>query len=98
MSITVNLYYTGKNGSARKFAEEMVASGIVDAVRAEEGNERYEYFFPMEDPETVLLIDRWRDQAAIDFHHKSEMMTQIAALRDKYGLRLKVERYVEETR
>ena len=98
MSITVNLYYTGKNGSARKFAEEMVASGIVDAVRAEEGNERYEYFFPMEDPETVLLIDRWRDQAAIDFHHKSEMMTQIAALRDKYGLRLKVERYVEETK
>ena len=98
MSITVNLYYTGKNGSARKFAEEMVASGIVDAVRAEEGNERYEYFFPMEDPEAVLLIDRWRDQAAIDFHHKSEMMTQIAALRDKYGLRLKVERYVEETK
>lgn len=48
MSITVNLYYTGKNGSARKFAEEMVSSGIVAAVRAEEGNERYEYFFPMD--------------------------------------------------
>ena len=46
MSITVNLYYTGKDGSARRFAEEMVASGVVDAVRAEEGNERYEYFFP----------------------------------------------------
>lgn len=41
MSITVNLYYTGTNGNARKFAEEMVASGIVEAVRAEEGNERY---------------------------------------------------------
>ena len=96
MSITVNLYYTGKGGNARKFAEEMVASGIVDAVRAEEGNEKYEYFFPMDDPETVLLIDRWRDQEAIDFHHKSEMMSQIATLRDKYKLRLKVERYVDE--
>ena len=96
MSITVNLYYTGKNGSARRFAEEMVASGLVDAVRAEEGNERYEYFFPMDDPETVLLIDRWRDQAALDFHHKTEMMKKIAELRDKYGLRLRVERYQEE--
>lgn len=96
MSITVNLYYTGTNGNARKFAEEMMASGIVDAVRAEEGNERYEYFFPMEDRETVLLIDRWRDQEALDFHHKSPMMAQIAELRDKYKLRLKVERYVEE--
>ncbi|MBE5774636.1 MAG: antibiotic biosynthesis monooxygenase [Clostridiales bacterium] len=95
MSITVNLYYTGSNGSARKFAEEMVSSGLVDLVRAEEGNERYEYFFPMDDPETVLLIDRWRDQAAIDFHHKSPMMAQIAVLRDKYKLRLRVERYTD---
>lgn len=96
MSITVNLYYTGTNGSARQFAEEMVSSGIVEAVRAEEGNERYEYFFPMDDPETVLLIDRWRDQDAIDFHHKSTMMAQIAQLRDKYKLRLRVERYIDE--
>ena len=98
MSIIVNLYYTGTNGSARKFAEEMVASGVVAAVRAEEGNERYEYFFPMDDPETVLLIDRWRDQAALDFHHKSPMMAQIAQLREKHKLRLRVERYVDAPR
>ena len=95
MSITVNLYYPGKNGSARKCAEEMTASGIVDLVRAEEGNERYEYFFPMDDPDTVLLIDRWKDQAALDFHHETEMMKQIAQLREKYGLKIRVERYVE---
>ena len=98
MAITVNLYYTGKDGAARKFAEEMVASGVVAEVRAEEGNLRDEYFFPMEDPETVLLIDQWRDQAALDFHHKSPMMAKIAALRDKYHLRLRVERYTEETK
>lgn len=96
MSITINLYYTGKNGSARRFAEEMVATGVVEAVRAQEGNERYEYFFPMDDPETVLLIDRWRDQAALDIHHKSPMMADIARLRDKHKLRLRVERYVDE--
>ena len=96
MSIIVNLYYTGKDGNARKFAEEMTTRGIVDAIRAEEGNERYEYFFPMEDAETVLLIDRWKDQEALDIHHKSEMTKQIAELRDKYKLHLRVERYVEE--
>ena len=97
MSLTIHLYYTGKNGSARKFAEEMVSSGLVEQVRAEAGNEAYEYFFPMDDPETVLLIDRWRDQAALDAHHHSEMMPQIAALREKYKLRLRVERYTEES-
>ena len=29
MSITVNLRYTGTNGSARAFAEEMISSGTV---------------------------------------------------------------------
>ena len=91
--ITVNLYYTGTDGSARTFAEEMVQSGTVAAIRAEDGNVRYEYFFPMEDPETVLLIDQWRDQAAIDAHHASPMMGQIAALREKYDLHMRVERF-----
>ena len=40
----------------------MTESGLVNKIRAEEGNERYEYFFPLDDPESVLLIDRWRDQ------------------------------------
>ena len=94
--ITVNIYYTGKNGAARTFAEEMIRSGVVSAIRAEEGNLRYEYFFPMEDPETVLLIDRWRDQEAIDAHHASPMMGQIAALREKYELHMKVERFLSD--
>ncbi|MCI9010661.1 MAG: antibiotic biosynthesis monooxygenase [Clostridia bacterium] len=95
MSITLHLYYTGENGAARKFAEEMVASGLADRVREEDGNERYEYFFPMDDSETVLLIDRWKDQAALDFHHKSEWMPKIAELRTKYRLKLKVEKYTQ---
>ena len=94
--ITVNLYYTGVNGAARRFAEEMTARGVVDAIRAEEGNLRYAYFFPMEDPETVLLIDQWRDQAAIDAHHASPMMGQIAALREKYDLHMRLERFVSD--
>ena len=94
--ITVNLYYTGKNGAARAFAEEMVQSGVVSAIRAEDGNLRYAYYFPMDDPETVLLIDQWRDQAAIDAHHVSPMMGQIAALREKYDLHMKVERFTSD--
>lgn len=94
MAITVNLRYTGVNGNARKFAEEMVESGTVAAIRAEEGNLRYEYYFPMDDPETVLLIDSWTDQEAIDVHHASPMMATIAALREKYDLHMTAERYV----
>ena len=92
MSITVNIYYTGENGNARKFAEEMIQSGTVDRIRSENGNLRYDYFQPFDDPETVLLIDQWTDQKAIDVHHASPMMQTISELREKYGLKMKVER------
>ena len=49
MSITVNILYTSTNGQARKFAEEMVERNIVKAIRAEEGNEKYDYYFPLEE-------------------------------------------------
>ena len=94
MAITVNLRYSGKDGAARNFAEEMTASGTVAAIRAEEGNLRYEYYQSLDDPETVLLIDSWEDQAAIDAHHASPMMATIAALREKYDLHMTVERFV----
>ena len=94
MAITVNLRYSGTGGNARTFAEEMMSSGTVDKIRAEKGNLRYEYYVSLDDPETVLLIDSWMDQIAIDVHHASPMMATIAALREKYDLHMTVERYM----
>lgn len=96
MSITVNLYYTGVNGNARKFVNEMESSGTANAIRNEEGNERYDYFISVKDNETVLLIDSWRDQEAIDAHHATPMMDKIIELRNKYDLHMKVERYYSD--
>ena len=95
MAFTIHIYYTGENGSAGKFAEEMRESGLVDRIRAERGNLRYEYFVPMDDPETVLLIDAWENEEALAFHHKSPMMKEIAALRKKYRLKMRVQRFTE---
>lgn len=97
MAITINIYYHGKNGNARRFAEEMVSSGIVDDIRAENGNLKYHYYFPMEDAETVLLIDSWESQEALDRHHATPMMQEIIRLREKYDLHMEVERYISDS-
>lgn len=96
MSITVNLRYKGENGSAKKFASEMISSGTVDAIRNEAGNLRYEYYQSLDDPETILLIDSWKDQGSIDVHHASPMMKTIMELREKYDLHMTVERYISD--
>ena len=94
--ITINIYYKGENGNAKRFADEMTKSGLVDEIRNEEGNLGYSYFFSSDDPDVVLLIDKWGDQAAIDAHHSSPMMQDILRLREKYDLSMKVERFVSE--
>ena len=83
MSFSMNLYYKGGNGSARAFVQEMVSSGIVDEIRCMDGYE------------TVLLIDTWRDQKALDEYHASPLMDAVARLREKYDLHMKAERYTE---
>ena len=96
MAITINIYYHGKNGNAKRFAEEMLSSGIVGRIRAEKGNLKYEYFMPFDDAETVLLIDSWENQEALDIHHATPMMKEIIILREKYNLTMKVERFVSD--
>ena len=84
--LVINIRYTGENGAARKYVEEMEKSGIADRIRAIEGCIGYEYFVPANDPEGVLLIDTWEDQAALNRYHSSPAMTEASALREKYNL------------
>lgn len=94
MTVTFNLYYSGKNHAAQQFAKEMEASGIADQIRSLDGNLRYEYFQPLNDPETILLIDSWADKSILDRYHNSPVMAQVAKLRDKYDLHMKAESYI----
>ena len=84
--LTINIRYTGEYGSAKKYVEEMESSGIAAKIRAIEGCLRYDYFFPADDPEGLLLIDEWADQEALNRYHSSPVMQEAAALREKYKL------------
>ena len=101
MAITVNLRYTGKKGAAQAFAREMISSGTVEKIRAEKGNLRYEYYLPFDEAadnenDTILLIDSWENQQAIDLHHATPMMKTIAELREKYDLHMTIERFISD--
>lgn len=92
--LTINIYYRGKD--AIDFMKEMESSGIADEIRKKDGCLRYDYFIPVNEDNTVLLIDSWSDQTALDEHHKSDLMPRIAKLRDKYDVHMTVERYISE--
>ena len=70
-----------------------VARRVPDGYISAHANQARIDRFPLDDPETILLIDRWRNQEALDRHHESPMMKQIAELREKYDLHMTFERY-----
>lgn len=97
MSLTIDIYYTDENGNARKFAEEMEQSGTASAIKAEKSNLKYEYFYPVNDKEIVLIIGSRENQEAIDVYHTTPMINKIIMeLRDKYNLHMRVERDVSD--
>ena len=91
--LTVIIKYMGKDNNPKKFMEEMINSGIVDAIRKEKGNIRYEYFLPIDD-NSVILIDSWENQEALDIHHHLPLMKTISDLRNKYDLHMEVDKYI----
>lgn len=91
MTLTINILYKGKD--SKKFAKEMTEKGIVDRIRAQKGNIRYEYYQSLEREDEILLVDIWQSQEALDIHHQSPMMTEIMQLREKYDVRMEVHKY-----
>ena len=53
------------------------AKELIEKSRAEEGNIFYTLNVSVNDPSTLVFIENWKDQAAIEFHNKSEHFTGI---------------------
>lgn len=96
MTLTFLLTYRGENGRALEFVDAMEQSGLATTIRQRSGNLRYDYFSSLSDPKTVLLVDSWADQEALDAHHASPQMAEIIALREKYDLRMTAERLISD--
>lgn len=93
MGVTLNVYYRGTGGSAKRFVEEMESSGTLSRIRAENGNIGYEYYLSIEDPDTVLLVEHWASREALDAHSVSPNMRSVAAMKERLGLQSVIEVY-----
>ena len=93
MNVVINVHYRGSGGSVRRFVEDMVSEGVLEAVRAEDGCIGYEYFVSFDDPDSMVLIEHWRDEAALEAHARSENMKRTGSLKDRHSLSATVEKF-----
>ncbi|MBR5620149.1 MAG: antibiotic biosynthesis monooxygenase [Clostridia bacterium] len=91
--IVLNVTYKCKPEMREEFLERIMTEGIDDAVRAEDGNLKYDYYFPADDTQELLLVEKWRDADALAAHPQQPHMQKLGALKAEFVDETIIERF-----
>ena len=78
--------YRAKPGCAKKFVDELEASGTADAVRKENGCIRYDYYYSAKNESTVFLFEEWESETHQQVHLTQPHMATLKQVKEAYIL------------
>jgi len=93
-NLILHVYYSCKPGMAPAFVQALKDSGLQGKVRAEDGCLQYDYHISCEEADTVVLLEKWRDTAALDAHLAQPHMALIGAVKEQYVTSTRLEKYL----
>ena len=93
-NIILHVYYMCKAGQADTFVQALKSGGLQAAVQAEDGCMQYDYHVSCERADTVVLLEKWREAAALEKHMGQPHMTDIRALKEQYVEETRIEKYL----
>ena len=76
--------YVAKEGMREKFVEELENNGTADAVRAEDGCIRYDYYYSAKDENVLFLFEEWECEEKQQIHLGQPHIANIKAAKEKY--------------
>lgn len=91
--IVLNVTYKCKEGMRERFLEAVNAEGLAAASRAEEGNIKYDYYFPESSSDELLLVEKWRDADAFTFHCDQAHFKRLGELKGEFVNETVLEKY-----
>ena len=92
-NVILHVYYYCKPGMAEAYVRALKESGLQTKVRAEDGCIQYDYTLSLEEPDTVVLLEKWRDGAALAAHMQQPHMETLRELKSRFALDTVIERY-----
>lgn len=91
--IVLNVTYRCKPDMRDAFLERIMAEGIDEACRAEKGNLKYDYYYPVDGGDELLLVEKWQDAAALKAHSETPHFARLGAIKPEYVIDTVVERF-----
>lgn len=71
-------------GKREAFLAKMKETGVLDAIRAEDGFLKYDYYLSEKDPEELLLLEQWETKQHQQIHMGQPHMDQMRTFKDDY--------------
>ena len=92
-NIILHVTYTCKPGKAMEFVSALKEAGLQKAVQSEDGCMQYDYHISCEVPDTVVLVELWRDKEAVKVHAEQPAFAEISKIKDEYVLNTDLQRF-----
>ena len=91
----LNVTYKCKPGMREDFLKAIRTEGLDDASRHESGNIKYDYYYAADEPDELLLVEKWRDDEAIKAHNQEPHFRRLGELKSNYVNETVIERYTK---
>ena len=80
LKLSVN--YFAKPGRREEFLRRVVESGILTAIRAEDGCLGYDYYLSCQDEDEILLLEAWESKEKQQIHMAQEHMKRLMDIKN----------------
>ena len=81
---TIYVKFTCLPQKREGFIEKVKESGVLDAIRAEDGCHRYDYYLSEKDPNVLLLIEQWETKEHQQIHLTQPHMDTLRSFKGDY--------------
>jgi quinol monooxygenase YgiN len=71
-------------GKREGFIKKVKETGVLDAIRAEDGCIKYDYYLSEKDPEEILLIEQWESKNHQQVHLEQPHMDTLRSFKNDY--------------
>lgn len=81
---TIQVVFKCFDGKRESFVERVKAEGVLDAIRAEDGCHRYDYYYSEADANELLLIEDWETKEHQQIHLAQPHMDTLRSFKGEY--------------
>ena len=91
--IILNVTYMGEKDKLNSFLRTVKDEGLDTASRNEPGNVKYDYFFPENGADELLLVEKWSNRDTFELHKREPHFRRLGKIKEAFGIDTTIEKF-----